>query len=116
MVPTLILDQLIGVSYHKPVLSKHIPSFGEVELPTEQYEPLHALATAVILAGAPKVRLQIRKMGMAEYGSTAACFWALMLQREDPEELSKWVERATKQEIYDFALESTKDLILCSQL
>ena len=107
-----VLDQLIGSSNHKPTLSKHVPVFGEVDLPPSLYEPLRLLGNAAILSGAPGVRQQLGMLSMNKDGDTpiARYFWALMPHREHPTELSDWVQQASKQELYDFALEITSDL------
>ena len=105
-----VLDLLIGESHHKPVLSKYVPIFANVELPPALYQPQRMFGKAAVLAGAPYVRQQIGMLSMAEDHSTASYFWVLMLPREEPKELSDWVQRASKHELYDLAIESTKHL------
>ncbi|MCJ1383825.1 hypothetical protein MMC17_006939 [Xylographa soralifera] len=105
-----VMDNLIGESDHKLVLSKYVPIFGEVVLLPALYQPLRTLGNAAILSGTSRVRQQIGMLSMAEDQSTASFFWALMPQREEPKELSDWVQRATKREIYEFAIETTKNL------
>ena len=105
-----VLDQLVGKSQHKPTLSQYVPIFGEVDLPPALYKPLRALAKSAIVTAAPTVRQQIGMLSMAEDQSTASYFWALMPRRDEPKELSDWVQSASQSEIYDFSLEITKDL------
>ncbi|MCJ1397172.1 hypothetical protein MMC11_000364 [Xylographa trunciseda] len=105
-----VLDQLIGASNHQPALSKFVPVFGEVELPPALYQPLRTLGNAAVIAGAPGLRQQLGMLSMAPDHSTASYFWAVMLRRDEPQELSNWVQRASQQEIYDLAIETTKHL------
>lgn len=86
-----VLDQLIGSSQHQPVLSKYVPIFGEVNLPPHLYKPIREVGNAVILAGAPDVRMQIGMLHMSEDQQEASYFWALMPRRESPEQLSDFV-------------------------
>jgi 2-polyprenyl-6-methoxyphenol hydroxylase-like FAD-dependent oxidoreductase len=105
-----VLDQLIGVAEHQPVLSRYIPLFGEVDLGPEQYEPLRRIATAAIQTSGPGMRQMIGMLSMSEDRSTSHWFWALMPRRDDPQALSDWIQHATKDELYNYAIESTKSL------
>ena len=106
-----VMNQLIGQSQHRPVLSKIVPMLGEVDLPPALYEPLRKLGNAAMVSAAPGgCRQQIGMLSMAEDKSSAHYFWAVMPRRDDPKQLSDWVQQASKQEIYDFAMDMTKDL------
>jgi 2-polyprenyl-6-methoxyphenol hydroxylase-like FAD-dependent oxidoreductase len=105
------IDQLVGKDNHKPVLSNIVPIMAEADLPLAIYEPLRKLGNAVILATAQGVHLQMGMMSMAPDRSRAHYYWAIMPRRENPKELSDWVtHQASKQELYDFVVELTKDL------
>jgi 2-polyprenyl-6-methoxyphenol hydroxylase-like FAD-dependent oxidoreductase len=105
-----VRNQLLGESAQKPVQSQYVPMFGELDLPREQYEPLRRIANAAVLTSAPGLRQQIGMLSMDEDGSKAHYFWALMLRRNDPTALGDWVGKATSQELYDFAVESSQHL------
>jgi 2-polyprenyl-6-methoxyphenol hydroxylase-like FAD-dependent oxidoreductase len=105
-----VRKQLLGTSAQKPVQSQYVPIFGELDLPREQFEPLRRIANAAVLTSAPDLRQQIGMLSMEKDGSKAHYFWALMLRRDDPMALADWVGKATSQELYDFAVESSQHL------
>lgn len=107
-----VRDQLLGETSEKPVQSQYVPIFGELDLPSEQYEPLRRIANAVILSSTPGLRLMIGMLSMDKSRTEAHYFWGLMLRRDDPSALVKWLEKATSQELYDFAVESSQHLHL----
>jgi 2-polyprenyl-6-methoxyphenol hydroxylase-like FAD-dependent oxidoreductase len=91
-------------------LSQYVPIFGEVNLPPEKYEGFRHTAKSAILAAGPGLRLQGGMLSMAENLTKARFFWVLMPREEELKSLSDWVQKASKQEIYDFVIEKIKDL------
>ena len=90
--------------------SQYVPIFGETDLPPEQFEPIRELAKSALLTSAPGLRQQIGMLYMNEDRSSAHYFWALMHRREDPEYFAEWVQKASKEALYDFVVDSTKHL------
>ena len=105
-----VREQLLGESSQKPVQSQYVPIFGEIDLVAAQYKPLRRIANAVVLGSARGLRLQIGMLSMEKDRSKAHYFWALMLRPEDPVALADWVQKASSQELYDFAVESAQHL------
>jgi len=104
-----VLDQLLGSTRDKPVLSSYVPLFGELDLPREQYEPLRQLAKSAIQVSGSGFRQMIGMLSMEEDRSSSRWFWALMPRRENPEPLSDWIQHASTHELYEYAVEFTKD-------
>lgn len=105
-----VRDQLLGESAQKPAQSQYVPIFGEHDLTPSQYEPLRRIANAVVLGSSPGLRLQVGMLSMEKDGSSAHFFWALMLRPDDPIALADWVQKASPQELYDFAVGSAQHL------
>jgi 2-polyprenyl-6-methoxyphenol hydroxylase-like FAD-dependent oxidoreductase len=105
-----VRDQLLGEAARKPEQSQYVPIFGEHDLTQAQYEPLRDIANAVVLGSTTGLRLQIGMLSMEKDRSSAHYFWALMLRPKDPVALADWVQNASSQELYDFAVESAKHL------
>ncbi|KAF9738541.1 hypothetical protein PMIN06_001703 [Paraphaeosphaeria minitans] len=105
-----VRKQLLGSSAQEPVQSQYVPIFGELDLPREHYEPLRRIANAVILSSAPGLRQQIGMLSMDEDRCKAHYFWALMIRCNDPIPLADWVGKATPEELYDFAVKSSRHL------
>lgn len=100
-----LLDELITAARHHASLSKLVPVFAEYDIPPKIYQPLPDRGNSVLLATAGGVYVQIGMMSMKEDKSSAHFFWAIMPQRDSPQELSDWVQHASKQELYDFCVE-----------
>lgn len=105
-----VLDQFIGTSHHSPVLSQYVPVIGVVDLPRSLFEPIHQLGTAVILAAAPGVRVQIGLLDADKDLTKASVFWTLALARANSKELSDWVHDATQEDLYNFVLKTIEPL------
>jgi 2-polyprenyl-6-methoxyphenol hydroxylase-like FAD-dependent oxidoreductase len=105
-----VRDQLLGDTAQKPAQSQYVPIFGENDLTPAQYEPLRDIANAVVLGSTTDLRLQIGMLTMEKDRSSAHYFWALMLRPGDPIALAEWVQRASSQELYDFAVKSAQHL------
>lgn len=105
-----VRNQLLGETSQKPVQSQYVPIFGELDLPSGQYEPLRRIANAVILSSTPGLRMMIGMLSMDKDRAKAHYFWGLMLRRDNPSALVKWLENANSQELYDFAVESSQHL------
>lgn len=105
-----VREQLLGDSVQDPIQSQYVPIFGELDLPPSHYEPLRLIANAVVLTSAPGLRQMIGMLSMEPDQSSAHYFWALMLRRDDPFTLVDWLQKATSQELYDFAVESSQHL------
>lgn len=103
-----VLNQLVGQTAHRPQLSEWVPTFGEVKLPQKLFGPIRERGNAVILAGGPGVRSQLGMLHMDADLQNAMYFWTIMYQRKDPESLSEWTQTATKQEMYNMAVEAVK--------
>jgi 2-polyprenyl-6-methoxyphenol hydroxylase-like FAD-dependent oxidoreductase len=105
-----VRDQLLGEAAQKPEQSQYVPIFGEHDLTPAQYEPLRDIANAVVLGSTSALRLQIGMLTMKKDRSSAHYFWALMLRPDDPVALADWVQNASSQELYDFAVKSSEHL------
>lgn len=104
-----VRSQLLGPN-HQPVASRLVPIVGECELPRHLYEPMHKVGTAAIISSSPGVRYLIGLRSILPDRSFANYYYALCFYSESPEIDSVWAQTASKQALYNKALELTKDM------
>ncbi|KAK5048000.1 hypothetical protein LTR84_006190 [Exophiala bonariae] len=104
-----VRSQLLGPN-HQPVASSLVPIVGECELPRNLYEPIHALGSAAIISSSPGVRYLIGLRTIKPDRSSANYYYALCFYSETPEVDSVWAQTASKAELYEKAVEITKDM------
>ncbi|KAH6701311.1 hypothetical protein BKA64DRAFT_648399 [Cadophora sp. MPI-SDFR-AT-0126] len=101
-----VRDNLLGDS-RKPVLSNYLAVTGQGELPRHVYEPLRELGTAAVLANAPNMRCLFGFRSMTPDKSSAQYYWVLGFWSQDPAAESAWLDKASKESLYDKAIELT---------
>jgi 2-polyprenyl-6-methoxyphenol hydroxylase-like FAD-dependent oxidoreductase len=106
---SLVRKQILG-GQCQLARSNLIPIVGLCELPREIYEPFHKLGSAAIISSGPQIRYLIGTRAVQEDRSSASYYYALCFRSERPEVDSVWAETASKEELYNKALELTKDM------
>lgn len=104
-----VRSQLLGPK-HRPVTSSLVPIVGECELPRHLYEPMHTLGSAAIISSSPGVRYLIGLRSIQPDRSSANYYYALCFYSDNPKVDSAWAQTASKEELYQRALEITKDM------
>lgn len=104
-----VRSQLLGPK-HQPVTSSLVPIVGECELPRHLYEPMHTLGSAAIISSSPGVRYLIGLRSIKPDRSSANYYYALCFHSDTPEVDSVWAQTASKAELYQKAIEITKDM------
>ncbi|PVI00804.1 FAD/NAD(P)-binding domain-containing protein [Periconia macrospinosa] len=105
-----VRNQLLGPFAPQPVQSQLVPLFGELDLPPEISDPLHAVAKTLILSSAPGLRVRVGVVGKGKDPSTNHYLWALIFRPDNPEQLADWVVQASPQELYDYAIKNIEHL------
>ncbi|KAH6718395.1 hypothetical protein BKA61DRAFT_599561 [Leptodontidium sp. MPI-SDFR-AT-0119] len=101
-----VRKHLLGDS-DKPVLSHYLAVTGQGDLPRHVYEPIRELGTAAVLANAPNMRCLFGLRSITPDKSSAQFYWVLGFWSKDPEAESAWLEKASKESLYDKAIELT---------
>jgi 2-polyprenyl-6-methoxyphenol hydroxylase-like FAD-dependent oxidoreductase len=104
-----VRSQLLGPN-HQPVTSSLVPIVGECELPRHLYEPMHTVGTAAIISSSPGVRYLIGLRSILPDRSSANYYYALCFYSATPEVDSVWAQTASKESLYEKAVEITKDM------
>lgn len=90
------------------IQSQYVAVTGQGELPRHIYEPIRKLGTAAVIGNTPNTRCLFGLRSMAPDRSSAIFYWVLGIRSEDPEAEAAWLGRASKEELYDKAVELTE--------
>ena len=73
-------------------------------------EPYHKVGSAAIISSGPNVRYLIGARAIEEDRSSASYYYALCFKSDNTDVDSKWAQTASQQELYNKAVELTKDM------
>ena len=88
----------------------YVPLLGSGKFPRDVYEPIHNLGTAAVAVGGEGLRIIISLLNVAENKSSAHYYWAVAFRSEQPEKDATWATKASREELYEKALQVTADI------
>ena len=107
---SLVRDQLLR---NKPPRLNTIPLaslIGELTLTKEQYERQLLIAHSFYIIFGTQYRMFCGLKSVAEDQSTATFYWFLFWNDEKSADIDFWTTKASQKEMYEFALEKTKEI------
>lgn len=93
---------------HMSVQSQYVAVTGQGELPRRVYEPIRELGTAAVIGNTQDTRCLFGLRSMAPDRSNATFYWVLGIRSDDAAAEAAWLGKASKEELYDKAVELTK--------
>ena len=88
----------------------YIPIMGHCTLKRTQFEYLHALGSAGIVAGGPNLRYVVGLLKVTSDMEQADYYYAVCYKTADPEGATTRAQTASQQELFDKAVALTKDM------
>lgn len=92
------------------VQAPFIPLMGRATVSSEDFQRLHELGSAGLIACRPNLRYMIGLLSPEHDGSPAEYYYAVSYQPLDLEVETAWAQTASKEELYDKALRETEGL------